>query len=99
MKNDSLMEVKSIVECSPWSILQYFEPALRDNWYWKPIFVFLLSAHLRQVLLYYVLLLISVFLFNQYKFSFLFVDQSQTVQTQIRHRSSKRNRMIQKSHC
>ena len=25
------MKVKSIAECSPWSILQYFWPALRDN--------------------------------------------------------------------
>ena len=26
MENDSLMEVESIAECSPWSILQYFWP-------------------------------------------------------------------------
>ena len=36
--NGSLMKVKSIAECSPWSILQYFWPALSDNWSWKPIF-------------------------------------------------------------
>ena len=35
--NGSLMKVKSIAECSPWSILQYFWPALRDNWPWKSI--------------------------------------------------------------
>ena len=29
------MKVESIAE---WSILQYFWPALRDNWSWKPIF-------------------------------------------------------------
>ena len=28
----SFMQVKSIAECSPWSILQYFLPALSDNW-------------------------------------------------------------------
>ena len=27
-----LMKVKSIAECSLWSILQYFWPALSDNW-------------------------------------------------------------------
>ena len=34
----SLMKVKSIAECSKRSILQYFWPALRDNWSWKAIF-------------------------------------------------------------
>ena len=29
--NGSLMKVESIAECSPWSILQYFRPALSDN--------------------------------------------------------------------
>ena len=51
MENGSLMKVKSIAECSPWSILQYFWPALSDNWYWKSIFGALLSGCLRQVLL------------------------------------------------
>ena len=31
MTNGSLMKVKSIAECSPWSILQYFRPSLSDN--------------------------------------------------------------------
>ena len=32
LKTDiSLMQVESIAECSPWSILQYFRPAVRDN--------------------------------------------------------------------
>ena len=31
MTNDSLMKVKSIAKCSLWSILQYSQPALRDN--------------------------------------------------------------------
>ena len=34
----SLMKVNSIAECSPWSILQYFWPALSDNKSWKSIF-------------------------------------------------------------
>ena len=41
------MKAKRIVECSPWSILQYFWPALRDNWSF-------LSGRLKQVLLYYI---------------------------------------------
>ena len=32
MTNGSLMKVKSIAECSPWNILQYFWHALSDNW-------------------------------------------------------------------
>ena len=40
------MKVKRIAECSPWSILQYFWPALSDNW------SCFLSGCLRQVLLY-----------------------------------------------
>ena len=53
-ENGSLMKDESIAECSPWSILQYFWPALSDNPYWKPILVFCLSGRLRQVLLYVV---------------------------------------------
>ena len=33
MENGSLMKVESIAECSPWSTLQYFRPALSDNPY------------------------------------------------------------------
>ena len=33
MENGSLMQVKSIAECSKGSILQYFWPALSYNWY------------------------------------------------------------------
>ena len=50
--NGSLMQVESIAECSPWSILQYFWPALSDNWSWKPIFGLFESGRLRPVLLY-----------------------------------------------
>ena len=37
MTNCSLMKVESIAECSPWSILQYFWPALSDNRSWIPV--------------------------------------------------------------
>ena len=49
------MKVESIAECSPWSILQYFWPALRDNWSWKPIFGVFESCSFTQVLLYIIL--------------------------------------------
>ena len=52
MTNGSLMKLKSIAECSPWSILQYFWPALNDNWSWKPIFGLFEGGHFRQVLIY-----------------------------------------------
>ena len=42
--NGSWMKVESIAECSPWSILQYFWPALSDNWAWKHFFFFLRVA-------------------------------------------------------
>ena len=51
MTNGSLMKVKSIAECSKGSILQYFQPALSDNWSWKPIFCLFESGRFRQVLL------------------------------------------------
>ena len=41
MENGSLMKVENIAECSPWSILQYFFPALNDNRCWQLILVFL----------------------------------------------------------
>ena len=46
------MQVESIAECSPWSILQYFWPALSANWSWKPIFGLFESGRFTQVLLY-----------------------------------------------
>ena len=48
----SLMKVESIAECSPWSILQYFWPALSDNGSKNPILGIFFSDRLRQVLLY-----------------------------------------------
>ena len=43
----SLMKGESIAECSPWSILQYFWPALMDNRSWKPIFGLLFECPLK----------------------------------------------------
>ena len=53
MTNGSLMKVESIAECSPWSMLQYFWPALSINWSWEPIFGLFESGHFTQVLLYF----------------------------------------------
>ena len=47
-----LMQVKSIAECSPWSILQYFRPSLSYNFPLRPLFCLFLSGRLRQGLLY-----------------------------------------------
>ena len=52
MTYGSLMKGESIAECSPWSILQYFWPALSDNRSWKSILVFSFSGYLGKVLLY-----------------------------------------------
>ena len=48
MTTGSLMKVKSIAECSLWSILQYFWPALINNQSWKPILVCLRVAVLHR---------------------------------------------------
>ena len=42
------MKVKSIVECSPWSILQYFIPALSNDWSWNQFLVFFREAILHR---------------------------------------------------
>ena len=49
MANGSLMKVKSIAECSPWSILQYFWPTLSNNRYLKPIFGLLFEWPLQTI--------------------------------------------------
>ena len=46
------MPVKSIVECSKGSILQYFQPSINYHLSTRPLFRLFLSCHLRQVLLY-----------------------------------------------
>ena len=52
MSNCRLLKVKSIAECSPWSTLQNFWPALSDNWSWKQMFGLFESSRVTQVLLY-----------------------------------------------
>ena len=44
MVKGNLMKVESIAECSLWSIMQYFWPALSNNRSWKPIFWSFLSG-------------------------------------------------------
>ena len=51
MKDGNLIRVESIAECSSWSILQYFWPALSDNWSWKQILGLNESGIFTQVLL------------------------------------------------
>ena len=43
------MQVKSIAECSNWSILQYFRPPLSYHFPLRPWFCLFLSDRLRQV--------------------------------------------------
>ena len=50
--NYGLMQVKSIAECSTWSILQSFRPSLRYQLSLRPLFCIFLSGHFTQVLLY-----------------------------------------------
>ena len=50
--NGNLMKVESIAVCPPWSILQYFWPALRENWSWKPNFGLFESGRLINILLH-----------------------------------------------
>ena len=52
LKTDcSLMQVKSIAECSKGSILQYFRPASCNNLSLKPFYGLFLGGCLRQLLL------------------------------------------------
>ena len=51
MINGSLMKVKSIAECSPWYILQYFGPALSEYWSWKHVLCLFEIGRFTQVLL------------------------------------------------
>ena len=53
MTDGSLMKVKSIAECSPWSILQYFWPALSNNCSLKPVNGLFESGGVTQVLLHF----------------------------------------------
>ena len=50
--NYLLMQVKSIAECSKWSILQYFRPSLSYHLSLRSFFCLFLSGRFTQVLLY-----------------------------------------------
>ena len=66
------MKVKSIADNPFWSILQYFWPALRDNWSWKPIFGLFESGRFTLVLLYSSKLSLSLYAkYNKLYFSTL----------------------------
>ena len=54
------MKVESIAECSPQSILQYFWPALSENWSWKPIFGLFEIGYFTQVLLYMIIYFVKM---------------------------------------
>ena len=56
------MQVKSIAECSPWSILQYFGPPLSYHLSLRPLFCLFLSGRFTQVLLHYPRLKSQVFI-------------------------------------
>ena len=47
------MQVKSIAECSPWSILQYFRPSLSFHLSLRSLFCLFLSGRFRQALLFF----------------------------------------------
>ena len=61
MTNYRLMQVKSIAECSKWSILHYFRPSLSYHLSLRSFF-FYFSGRLRQVLLYF---LVGLLLYKQ----------------------------------
>ena len=50
--NYRLMKVKSIAECSPWSILHYLRPSLSHHLSLRSLFCIFLIVCLRQVLLF-----------------------------------------------
>ena len=60
----TLLQVKSIAECSNESILQYFRPSLSYHLSLRPLFCLFLSSHFIQVLLYLNLYIpVSIFSF------------------------------------
>ena len=70
------MKVKSIAECSPWSILQYFWPALSDYWSWKPIFGLFESGCFTKVLLYSLLFFSQLWDLNKLSQFFDYMENS-----------------------
>ena len=55
------MQVKSIAECSTWSILQYFQPSLRYHLSLRSLFCVFLIVSFTQVLLYLIFASYSMF--------------------------------------
>ena len=49
-----VMQVKSLAECSPWSILLYFRPSLSYHFRIKTFVLYILNDSLRQVLLKFI---------------------------------------------
>ena len=86
MTNGSLMKVESIAECSLWSILLYFWPALSDYQSWKLFFGLFESSRFTRVLLYpifrqwewqfYTSFAIYFSINHRYKKAILFADVS-----------------------
>ena len=94
MENGSLMKVESIAECSPWSNLQYFWPALSDNRSWKPIFVVFLSDHLRQVLLYFQSKWKTMWIVIRWLHQISKKDKSRLSKTRVKTRSCTKFRLL-----
>ena len=74
MTNGRVMKVESIAECPP---LQYFWPALSENWSWKPICGLLESGSFRQVLLYHGILQKNYSV--RFRFDFYWVSGAQGI--------------------
>ena len=73
----SVMKVESIAECSIWSILQYFLPALSDNQFRKPFFVFLRFAVLHRF--YCTLISSKLFILIQSKLQFTSIPSDKNI--------------------
>ena len=78
--NYPLLHVKSIAECSPWSILQYFRPSLDCHLSLRSLFCLFLSGRLRQVLLYIIKFKKITLLYVLFRFRFFLFCYLQHVQ-------------------
>ena len=83
-----LMQVKSIAECSKWSLLRYFRPSLSYHLSLRSDFCLFFSGRLRQVLLYITLCPLGNFAYflssadlfqNQHFFKKFFQEYHQSV--------------------
>ena len=64
--NYRFMQGTSIAECSKGSIMQYFRPSLSYIFPLRPLFLYILSGRLRQVLLYKVVTYFNRSLLSKY---------------------------------